>query len=52
MAACPLKREIGMMLHAAPALANYGVCFDWSVFVGVIVGLLVEAEARPPSWES
>jgi hypothetical protein len=41
----PMKREIGTMLHAAPALANHGVCLYCSVFARVIVGLLVEAEA-------
>src|ERR1700733_9238024 len=38
------KREIGMMLHAAPALANHGVCLNCSLFARVIVGLLAEAE--------
>jgi hypothetical protein len=41
----PTKREIGTMLHAAPALANHGVCRDCSVFARVIVALLVEAQA-------
>src|SRR5271168_5582587 len=41
----PTKRDIGTMLHAAPALANHGVCLSCSVFARVIVGLLVEAEA-------
>src|SRR5580658_4974585 len=39
------KREIGTMLHAAPAFANHGVSFNCSLFARVIVGLLAEAEA-------
>src|SRR5580658_2628259 len=34
-----------MMLQAAPAFANHGVCLSCSVFARVIVRLLVEAEA-------
>src|SRR5215472_7934863 len=41
----PTKRAIGTMLHAAPALANHGVCFSCSVFARVIVRPLVEAQA-------
>src|SRR5260370_35465631 len=41
----PTKRAIGTMLHAAPALANHGACFNCSVFTRVIVALLVEAQA-------
>src|SRR5229473_1723461 len=41
----PTKRAIGTMLHAAPAFANHGVCFDCSVFARVIVALLGEAQA-------
>src|SRR5580698_7474810 len=39
------KREMGTMLHAAPALANHGTCLSCSLFARVIVALLVEAQA-------
>src|SRR5260370_40514297 len=41
----PTNRAIGTMLHAAPAFANHGVCFNCSAFARVIVALLVEAQA-------
>ena len=41
----PMKRAIGTMLHAAPALANHGTNFACSVFARIIVGLLAEAQA-------
>src|SRR6266702_2528723 len=44
-----MKRAIGIMLHAAPALANHGVYFCCSVFTRVIVGPL--AQAQSPKFE-
>src|ERR1700678_2818586 len=41
----PTNREIGTMLHAAPAFANHGVSLICSVFARVIVALLAEAQA-------
>jgi len=41
----PTKREIGTMLHAAPAFANHGVCLCCSAFARVIVDLWLRLEA-------
>src|ERR1700736_6630298 len=41
----PMKRAIGTILHAAPALANHGTNLACSVFARFIVGLLIEAQA-------
>src|SRR5271156_5094899 len=41
----PTKREIGIMLQAAPAFANHGTCLSSSVFARIIVASLVEAQA-------
>lgn len=44
-----MKREIGTIEHADPALANHGTSLVCSVFARVIVGLLTEAQ--PPELE-
>src|SRR6266567_5238029 len=40
-----MKRAIGTMLHAAPALANHGVYLICSVFARVIVRPLAQTQA-------